>query len=128
MSVDGEHSIAFRLPTTLKRQRGHLELITFDVKVEFVEFELKALPTELKLVGASVPTEKPSAVVSSASLPVDQAQLGVTIAQKALNTAEATLASIDARAAADRLRHLGSPSTATASSEQADLQAAAAKE
>ena len=99
MSVDGEHSIAFRLPATLERQRGFLELITYDAKVEFVSFELRALPAELKLVEADAPKAKPAATVA-APLPVDQAQLTVTISEKALKSAEEQLASIELRAAA----------------------------
>jgi hypothetical protein len=72
MSVDGEHSIAFRLPATLKRQRGHIELIAFDAKVEFVQFELKSLPADVKLAEADVPKKKAAVVVaSSASLPIE---------------------------------------------------------
>lgn len=132
MSVDGEHSIAFRLPTTLQRQRGHLELITFDATVEFVEFELKALPPELKLVEADAPEEKP-AVVASASLPIDQAKLGVTIAKKSLMTAEARLVSLEARGTADQLRHRGSPSGEVATgeaepAEKSDAESAASQD
>ena len=100
MLVDGEHSIAFRLPTGLERQRGALELITYDAKVEFVSFELRPLPMELKLVEADAPKAKPAAT-AAAPLPIDQALLAVTIAEKVLASAEAQLISIDARAAAD---------------------------
>ena len=100
MQVDGEHSAAFRLPDNLPRQRGSLELITFDAKAEFVTFELKALPTDLKLVEAEAPKAKPSPVATAGPLPVDQAQLVVTIAEKTLKSAEAQLVSIEARAAA----------------------------
>ena len=107
MQVDGEHSAAFRLPANLARQRGFIELITFDAKAEFVSFELRALPSDLKLVEAEAPTAKPAAAVATAGpLPVDQAQLAVTIAEKTLKTAEAQLASIEARAAADRAKVL----------------------
>ena len=97
MSVDGEHSIAFRLPTNLPRQRGFIELITYDAKVEFVAFELKALPMDAKLVESDAPKTTPAEPVM---LPVDQALLGVTIAEKVLKSAEIQLASIEARAAA----------------------------
>ena len=97
MVVDGEHSIAFRLPASLPRQRGFLEVIAFDAKVEFVAFELKALATEVKLVEAEAPKTAPAV---PAALPVDQAQLGVIIADKAVKSAETELASIEARAAA----------------------------
>ena len=104
MSVDGEHSIAFRLPLSLNRQRGHLELVAFDATVEFVAFELRQLPTGLKLINADAPKEQPAAssTATTTPLPVEQAQLAVTIAEKALRTAEAQLASIEARAPADR--------------------------
>ncbi len=101
MSVDGEHSIAFRLPATLERQRGFLELITYDAKVEFVSFELRALPAELKLVDADARNAKPAVTAAPAGpLPVDQARLAVAIAEKVLKTTDAQLASIEARAAA----------------------------
>ncbi len=100
LSVDGEHSIAFRLPTPLERQRGFLELITYDARVEFVSFELRPLPAELKLVEVDAPKGKPTAT-AAATLPVDQARLAVTIAEKTQTTAEAQRASIEARAMAD---------------------------
>ena len=101
LSVDGEHSVAFRLPAGLERQRGFLELITYDAKAEFIAFELRPLPAELKLVEADAPKKKTAVTATTAGpLPVDQAQLAVTIAEKAQTTAEAQLASIEARAAA----------------------------
>ena len=115
LSADGEHSIAYRLPSGLQRKEGHLELIAFDATVEFVAFELRPLPLELKLVDADAAPENPSAA-TPASLTVDEAQLNVTIAEKALRTAEAELASIEARAAADRARYL-TPRTDTAASD-----------
>lgn len=104
VAVDGEHSIAYQLPAGLSRQRGHLELITYDAKVEFVSFELKPLPMELKLVpaAASPATTASPAASTAAVLPVDQARMALTIAEKALIGAEAQLVSIAARAAADR--------------------------
>ncbi|MBT6495430.1 MAG: DUF1553 domain-containing protein, partial [Planctomycetaceae bacterium] len=104
MRVDGEHSIAYRLPTSLKRKQGFLELIAFDATVDFVSFELRALPKTLKLVDAKAAQAKPNAKV--ASLPVDQARLAMTVAEQSLKAAEAQLASIEARAAADRVRHV----------------------
>ncbi len=98
LSVDGEHSVAFRLPANLDRQRGFLELITYDANVEFISFELRPLPADLKLVDADAAKAKPAA--TAAPLPVDQAQVAVTIAEKAVKTAEVQLASIEARAAA----------------------------
>jgi hypothetical protein len=120
MSVDGEHSIAFQLPGDLARQKGHLELITYDATVEFVSFDLKPLPPELKLVAAEAPIAQSAS--ASTMLPVDQAQLAVTIAEKVLLSAEAQLASIEARAAADRSRTHDPESPATK-----DLVIAAAK-
>jgi mono/diheme cytochrome c family protein len=103
MRVDGEHSIAYRIPTNLKRKQGFLELIAFDAKVNFVSFELRALPNNLKLVDAKATQTKPA--TKAAPLSVDQAQLVLTIAGQVLKTAESQLASIEARAAADRVRH-----------------------
>jgi hypothetical protein len=120
MSVDGEHSIAFQLPADLARQKGSLELITYDATVEFVAFELNQLPAELKLAAAEAP-KAPSAS-ASAILPVDQAQLAVKVAEKVLLGAEAQLDSIDTRAAAERARNSDPQSPATK-----DLAIAAAK-
>jgi hypothetical protein len=103
MLVDGEHSIAFRLLDNVPRQRGFLEVITYDAKAEFLSFELRALPSDLKLVEAQAPKANPAAATAG-PLPVDQAQLNVTIAEKTLKSAEAQLASVDARAAADRAK------------------------
>ncbi len=56
-----------------------------------------------------------SAVETARLMPVEQAPLAVTVAEKALQTAAAQLASIEARAAADRARYLGSASVAVSS-------------
>ncbi len=96
--VDGQHSIAYRLP--IERQRGSLEIITYDAKVEFLSFELSELPTNVKLAEAESAKSKPV----DGPLPVDQAQLAVVIAEKALLVAEAQPTSITARAAAARVR------------------------
>lgn len=105
MSVDGEHSIAFRLPANVMRQPGALELVAFDAKVEFISFELKALPTDFTLVEANslqaaVAAEPKATTATAAPATTEQAQLGVTIAEKALQTTELNLVSIEARAAA----------------------------
>ena len=128
MRVDGEQSVAFRLPASFERQRGFLELIAFDAKVEFVAFELRALPNDLRLVDAEAPkatTAAAATVNTNAPLPVDQARLTVTIAEKALKTAEAQLASVEARAAADRVRYRP-PATGRESATQ-ELSLAAAR-
>lgn len=106
LQFDGEHSVAFRLPSNIERQRGFMELVAFDATVEFTNFELRALPNEFKLIEAEAPkaTSVPSATPSASPLPVDQAQLVVVIAEKALKSAEVQLASIAARAAADRAK------------------------
>lgn len=101
LQVDGEHSVAFRLPSNVERQRGFLELVAFDAKVEFTHFELRALPAEFKLIDAEAPKPTtPVTIATTAPLPVEQARLALTIAEKSLKTAEAQLASIEARAAA----------------------------
>lgn len=102
MQVDGEHSVAFRLPDNVPRQRGSLELITFDAKAEFLSFELRSLPGDLKLVDAEAPKAAPTP--SPKALPVDQARLNVTIAEKALKSAETHRASLEARIVADRAK------------------------
>ncbi len=104
MQVDGEHSVAFRLP--IERQRGFLELVAFDAKVEFTHFELRALPTDFKLVEAEA-SKSPNPAVATATmapLPVDQAKLAVTIAEKSLIVAEAQLAAVEARATAEHAK------------------------
>ncbi len=96
--VDGQHSIAYRLP--IERQRGAMEIITYDAKVEFLAFELRELPTDVKLAEAESTKSKPV----DGPQPVDQAKLAVVIAEKTLIAAEAQPTSIKARAAADRVR------------------------
>ena len=59
-----------------------------------------------------------SAVESAKLLPLEEGQLPLRVAEKALKTAEAQLDSIDARAAADRARYLGSASTASSSDDE----------
>ncbi|MCP4175486.1 MAG: DUF1553 domain-containing protein [Fuerstiella sp.] len=122
MRVDGEQSIAFHLPDSLKRTSGFLELIAFDATVEFVAFELRALPDDVKLLQAP---ESASTMAASAPVPVDQAVWGVTIAEKAVRTAEAQLASIEARVAADRIRL--APSAENTDSAAKELALAASK-
>jgi hypothetical protein len=119
IQVDGEHSIAFRLPDTQKRQLGSLELIAFDANAEFLSFEIRALPNDLKLVDAS-----PSAT-SSPAMPISvaQAALALKIAEKAVKTAEAQLESIEARAAADRARFLDLATDAADATKERSLQA-----
>lgn len=106
--VDGAHSIAYRLP--VPRQAGHLELITFDAKAEFLAFELSPLLPSVTLVDVDSASAKPETV----ALPVDQARQAVVVAQLALTTAETQPASIQARAAADRARHQQPPAETTA--------------
>jgi hypothetical protein len=126
MQVDGEHSIAFRLPANVDRKRGFIELITYDAAVEFLSFELKSLSADVALVDAPA-APAAAATLKVATSPVDQARLGVTIAEKALQSAEANLASIEARAAADRARFQSSSESAV-SSQGSGSKAAAAKE
>ena len=103
MQIDGEHSIAFRLPAGFKRRVGFLELITFDATAEFVAFELRALPDDVPLVQAPE-SRSASATAASSPVSIDQAKLRVTVAENAVKTAEAQVESIEARAAADRMR------------------------
>ncbi len=97
VTVDGEPSIAYRLP--IPRQPGPLELITFDAQAEFVSFELRELAPSFQLVEAKNAPHTPDGAV-----PVEQAQLAVLIAEKGLLTAEAQLVSLNARAMADQAR------------------------
>ncbi len=97
VTVDGESSIAYRLP--IPRQPGPLELITFDAQAEFVSFELRELLPSFPLVEA-----KNAPNTLDGALPVEQAQLAVVIAEKGLLTAEAQLVSLNARAMADQAR------------------------
>ncbi len=102
LQVDGQHSIAFRLPNEMARQKGFIELVAFDAAAEFLSFELRALPSDVKLNDASAAPSKPAApTVVVAPVTLDQAKLALVIAEKGLKTAEAALAAIEARAAAD---------------------------
>ncbi len=103
VTINGQHSIAYRLP--IERQRGSMELITFDAKAEFSLFELRALPATTMLVDAAASTP---AAPEKTPLSPEQAQTALRIAEKALLTAEAQPASIQARAEADKVRASGS--------------------
>ena len=103
VSVDGQHSIAYRLP--IARKQGSLELITFDATAQFLEFELNELSQAQALVEPASSSGKPV----DAPMPLDQARLAVSIAEKALAAAETQPASIQARVAADRARHQEPP-------------------
>ena len=98
LAVDGEHLIAYRIP--LARQRGSLQLITFDAKAEFQSFELNLLSPAVLLVEAAT-GNKPA----DALLPVDQSKLAVAIAEKGLAWATTQPDSLRARAAAERARY-----------------------
>lgn len=102
VSFDGKHSVAFRLPSTLSRQSGRLELFAFYATAEFLSFELYPLPPETKLVEDADPAKVNP---STGPLPLDQAQLTLTIAKKAHHAAQTHLASIEARAKADQAVH-----------------------
>ena len=110
MTVDGQHSVAYRLP--IARQRGALEVITFDAKAEFMAFELFELSPTVVLSEASSSPANPSSPAKPVDgpLPVDQAKFALTIAEKTLATAEAQPVSIRARVTADRARLQEPPS------------------
>ena len=103
ISVNGEHSIAYRLP--LARQRGPLQLITFDARAEFHSFELKSLPATTMLVEATTGNRPVDSL-----LPVDQSKLAIVIAEKSLNWATKQPDAIRARAKADQARFQQPPS------------------
>jgi len=98
--VDGEPSLAYRLP--IERKRGQLEVSTFDAKVELIAFELSELPGDVVLAeptkaGAAKPKERP--------LTVEEAKAAVALAEKTLALAAMQPDSVRARAAAERARH-----------------------
>ena len=103
ISVNGEHSIAYRLP--LSRQRGPLQLITFDAKAEFHSFELKSLAASTVLVEATTGNRPVDSL-----LPVDQSKLAIVIAEKSLAWAMKQPDAIRARAKADQARFQQPPS------------------
>ena len=121
--VDGMPSIAYRL--AIPRKPGHLELITYDAKADFVSFELSALPPSVTLVETTPATNQP------AIEPLDRAKQTVVLAQAAMIAAEAQPAAIHARAAADRARQQQPPpadlATIIAAAVRAERIAAAAK-
>ncbi len=98
VTVDGQYSVAYRLP--IARQRGSLEVITFDAKAEFIAFELYELSPAVILAELQSSPAKPVDV----SLPLDQAKISLSIAEKTLVAAESQPVSIRARVAADRAR------------------------
>lgn len=90
MTVDGQHSIAYRLP--IERQTGALELIAFDAQAEFQQFSLRALPGEFQLIipeGAAVASRR-------------EAELRLALAQKVVETALTLPETVRARSAADQ--------------------------
>ena len=109
VAVDGVHAVAWRMPDSLPRQTGSLELFAFDAQVEFTEFELCTLPPAAEMIEPSAATPAPSAPEPTAAQLVERTRLEVTIARKSLQSAEARLAAVNARAAADRARHFGDP-------------------
>lgn len=102
LSFDGKHSVAYRLP--IPRQAGGLELITFDARAEFVEFQLSQLLENIDLIEPAGGPEKSTG--QPLPLRVDQARVLVTIAERSLASAQIQPDSIRARLAADRARFL----------------------
>jgi len=92
LAVNGEHSVAYRLP--IPRKSGAIELITFAATAQFRSFGLKTLPSEIKLI-------EPAA---KGVMTPEQGRLVVAVAEKAVATAEADLASLKARFAAERAK------------------------
>ena len=128
MQVDGEHSIAFRLPAGLDRMRGFIELVAFDATAEFLAFEMSVLSKDFELVEARETPSLAPTVATVAPMTVEQAKLGVTIADKALKSLEAQLASIEARAAADRARFMTSAACAAPADKNSGSESAVARE
>ncbi|WP_010586608.1 PSD1 and planctomycete cytochrome C domain-containing protein [Schlesneria paludicola] len=100
--VDGELAVSFRSP--VPRQRGALQIITYDAKAEIQSFQLKALSSATQLIEATS-----GKVPADAILPIDQARLALSVAQKSLAWAETQPALIRARAAADQARYAQPP-------------------
>ncbi|HEY4262813.1 MAG TPA: DUF1549 domain-containing protein, partial [Schlesneria sp.] len=98
VSVDGQHSLAYRLP--IEQQRGALEIITFDATAELLAFELCELPPAVALEDPASSTKKGA----DASLPLDQARVALALAERVLKTAELQRNSVRARLQADRVR------------------------
>lgn len=105
LTVDGQHSIAYRLP--IPRQRGLMEIITFDATAEFLSFELNELPETADLVEPDSSKGKPA----EGPLPLAQAVVALAIAEKSVVTSETQPVSIRARVAADRMKLLDPTST-----------------
>ena len=100
--VNGQHTIAYRLP--LARQRGPLQIITYDGQASFQSFELKELSASAHLVEATTGVRSADSI-----LPVEQAQMAISIAEKSLAWAEAQPESIRARSIADQAHHQQPP-------------------
>ena len=97
--VNGEQTIAYRSP--VPRQRGVLQLITYDAKAEFHSFELNSLSPETMLVEATTGSRPVDSL-----LPVDQSKQAVAIAEKGVAWAMTQPDAIRARARADEARFL----------------------
>lgn len=99
IAVNGEHVVAFRIP--IARQRGPLQLITYDAQAQFKSFELRDLPAGMMLVEANSANG-----AADAPMTPEQSRLALTAAEKSLAWATIQPASIRARAAADQARYL----------------------
>ena len=98
IGVNGEHVVAYRIP--IARQRGPLQVITYDAQAQFKSFELRDLPAGLMLVEANKAN-------GAADVPMtpEQSRLALTAAEKSLAFATIQPASIRTRAAADQARY-----------------------
>ena len=97
LMVNGELAVSFRSP--VPRQRGPLQIITYDAKADFQRFELNELSATTPLVEAST-----GAGGAEGILPAEQARLAVTVAEKSLAWAQTQPSLIHARSVADQAR------------------------
>ena len=114
VNIDGKHVLAFQLPA--ERRSGTMELIAFDVAVEFHALEIRELADNVKLL----PAAKPAVVASSNSkhpktLSVAQARANLAAAEAALNWAQSRTTALRTAHAADVAKNTDAGSTATKS-------------
>ncbi len=81
VAMNGRHALAYRLP--VEREKGRIDLITFDAEAEFLKFELRPLLPDVKLVDASAAGSGKSAPAS-----VEEAQAAWELARRTLAAAE----------------------------------------
>ncbi len=95
VAIDGKHAFAHLLK--VKREMGRIHLVAFDAAVEFDSLEVRRLASDVTLIPAKTPAEKPA----TPPLTVKAARAALAVATKSLAVAELQPAALRSAHVAD---------------------------